>query len=135
MYERYKNQVEFMAVYLREAHPVDGWSSGKDKVTGKILQPKTLAARTEVAVKCCSTLKITMPMVVDDIDDRVGHAYSSMPDRLYIIDSAGRIAYQGGRGPFCYLPSEMEQVLIMLLMDESRTQGNVTPPPTGTRQR
>lgn len=110
--------MEFIAVYLREAHPVDGWSSGKDKVAGKIFQPKTLDERNAVAVKCCATLKITIPMVVDAIDDRVGHAYSGMPDRLYIIDSAGKIAYQGGRGPFCYLPSEMEQSLIMLLMDE-----------------
>lgn len=119
MYERYKDQVQFIAVYLREAHPADGWSSGKDKIAGGILQPKTLAERTQVAVKCCSTLKATMPMVVDDLDDRVGHAYSGMPDRLYIIDSSGKIAYQGGRGPFCYLPSEMEQSLIMLLMEEN----------------
>lgn len=105
-------------MYLREAHPTDGWSSGKDKVAGKILQPKTLSERNEVAVKCCEKLKVTMPMVVDEIDDRVGHAYSGMPDRLYIIDSSGRVAYQGGRGPFCYLPSEMEQSLIMLLMEK-----------------
>jgi hypothetical protein len=110
--------VQFTAVYIREAHPADGWSMGKDKVTGKILQPRTFLERNEVAARCCAALKVTMPMVVDDIDDRVGHAYSGMPDRLYIIDKAGRVAYQGGRGPFCYLPSEMEQSLVMMLMEE-----------------
>ncbi len=111
--------MQFVTVYLREAHPADGWGGGKDKVTGKILQPRTLLDRTNVASKCCEMLKVTMPLVVDGIDDLVGHAYSGMPDRLYIIDSAGKVAYQGGRGPFGYLPTEMEQSLIMLLLEES----------------
>src|SRR5262245_50693874 len=59
-----------------------------------------------------------MPMVVDTLDDRVGHAYSGMPDRLYVIDKGGRVAYQGGRGPFGFKAGEMEQALIMLLLDE-----------------
>ena len=112
--------MQFVAVYLREAHPADGWSSGKDKLVAKILQPKTTEERTAVASQCCAALKMSMPLVVDGIDDRVGNAYSGMPDRLYLVDSAGRVAYQGGRGPFCYLPSEMEQSLLMLLMDERR---------------
>jgi hypothetical protein len=62
---------------------------------------------------------MTMPMVVDEIDDRVGIAYSGMPDRLYLVDSAGRVAYKGGRGPFGYKPEELEQSLILLLMDEA----------------
>ena len=76
-----------------------------------------------------------MPMVVDDIDDRVGHAYSGMPDRLYIIDSSGKIAYQGGRGPFCYLPSEMEQSLVMLLMDEGQRKQAGRAPGVGVPNR
>ena len=93
---------------------------GKDKVVGKILQPRTEDERAAVAMRCCESLKVTMPLVVDTMDDRVGHAYSGMPDRLYIIDSAGKVAYQGGRGPFGYFPAEMEQCLLMLFMDESR---------------
>ena len=58
-------------------------------------------------------------MVVDEIDDRVGIAYSGMPDRLYVVDSRGRVAYKGGRGPFGYKPSELEQALVMLLLDEA----------------
>jgi alkylhydroperoxidase family enzyme len=63
-------------------------------------------------------LKISMPMVVDEMDDRVGQAYSGMPDRLYLIDRKGRIAYKGGRGPFGFKPGELEQCLLMLLLDE-----------------
>ena len=34
-------------------------------------------------------LKPSFPVLVDEIDDRVGHAYSGMPARLYVIDAAG----------------------------------------------
>ena len=66
-------------------------------------------------------------MVVDTMDDRVGHAYSGMPDRLYVIDRAGKVAYKGGRGPFGFKPGEMEQSLVMTLLDET------APPRTQTR--
>ena len=59
-----------------------------------------------------------MPLVVDEMDDRVGHAYSGMPDRLYLIDREGRIAYKSGRGPFGFKPDELEQSILMLLLEE-----------------
>src|SRR4051812_33681646 len=90
-----------------------------DKAGIAIEQPRDLLGRTAVAQQCCGTLEINMPLVVDEIDDRVGHAYSGMPDRLYIIDRAGRVAYKGGRGPFGFKPGEMEQALILLLLDQA----------------
>ena len=59
-----------------------------------------------------------MPLLVDEMNDRVGHAYSGMPDRIFIIDENGQVAYKGGRGPFGFKPREMEQSLIMLLLDQ-----------------
>lgn len=118
MYQRYKDRIDFRAVYVREAHPADGWSSGKDPLTRDILQPKTAVERVNVATKCCATLHVTMPMVVDDLNDSVGHAYSGMPDRLYLIGRDGRVAYKGGRGPFGFKPGELEQALVMLLLEQ-----------------
>jgi alkylhydroperoxidase family enzyme len=89
-----------------------------DRIGISIAQPLTTRERTSVAQQCCSTLEITMPVLVDDVNDRVGHAYSGMPDRLYVIDRDGRIAYKGGRGPFGFKSREMEQSLIMLLLDQ-----------------
>ena len=66
---------------------------------------------------------MTIPLLVDGMDNAVGRAYSGFPDRLYIIDSDGLVAYKGGRGPFGLLPQEMEQVLMMLLLDESPASG------------
>jgi hypothetical protein len=65
---------------------------------------------------------MTMPLLVDEMNDRVGHAYSGMPDRIFIIDENGRVVYKGGRGPFGFKPREMEQSLVMLLLDQNRDQ-------------
>jgi hypothetical protein len=62
---------------------------------------------------------MTMPVVVDTMDDRVGHAYSGMPDRLYVIDRHGKVSYQGGRGPMGFIPAEMEQSLALLLLHDT----------------
>ena len=56
------------------------------------------------------------PLLVDELDDRVGHAYSGMPSRLYVIDTEGKVSYKSGRGPFGFKPGEMEQALVLLLM-------------------
>ena len=80
-------------------------------------QPREQGEREGVARTCCRSLDVTMPMVVDEMDDRVGHLYSGMPDRLYVLDPEGRVAYKSGRGPFGFKPGEMEQALAMLLLD------------------
>jgi len=91
-----------------------------DRVGIAIPRPHNLFERTAVAQQCCSTLEMTMPLLVDDINDRIGHLYSGMPDRLYVIDRDGRVAYKGGRGPFGFKSREMEQSLIMLLLDQAK---------------
>lgn len=97
-------------------------------------QPTSFAGRLAVAEECSSRLKITMPLVVDELDDRVGHAYSGMPDRLYVVDTDGRVAYKGGRGPFGFKPGEMEQSLLMLLLDRGLCDQPVAAPRPGTEQ-
>jgi hypothetical protein len=118
MYQRYKNDANFLMVYVREAHPSDGWkmeSNTKQGVVAK--QPTTLAERTAVAGQFCERLQATMPFVVDEIDDPVGHAYSGMPGRFYVIDRQGKVAYKSGRGPFGFRFGEMEQALVMGLLE------------------
>lgn len=92
--------------------------ASNDRVGVKIEQPKTQEARHLVASQCCQALGMSMPLLVDTMDDRVNRAYSGFPDRLYLIDREGRVVYQGGRGPFAYRPRELEQNLLLLLLDE-----------------
>ena len=52
-----------------------------------------------------------MLTVIDGIDNTVADVYGGWPDRLYLVGADGRIAYQGGPGPFGFKPEELEQVL------------------------
>jgi hypothetical protein len=120
---RHGDDVEFLGIYVREAHPIDGWrmaSNDKDQVA--FPQPTTFAERAAIASECCERLQITMPLLVDDLDDRVGHLYSGMPDRLYLIDREGKVAYKGGRGPFGFKPGELEQAIILNLLETNVSQ-------------
>ena len=84
----------------------------------KIAQPRTLDERAAVAERCSSTLKMSMPLVVDTLDDTAGHAYSGMPSRLYLIDRQGKVVFQSGRGPFGFRPAELEQAMHLLAVEE-----------------
>ncbi len=119
LYRRYKDRATFVMVYVREAHPTDGWRmESNDRVEVSIAQPRSDAERIKVAQTCSKRLDLGMPMLVDTIDDTVGARYSGMPSRLYLIDHRGRVAYKSGRGPFGFKPAELEHSLILLLQDE-----------------
>ncbi len=118
VYRRFKDDAIFLGIYVREAHPTDGWKmESNTKVGVAVTQPKTYAERIAVAEQCHQLLKPTIPLLVDDIEDSTGNAYSGMPARLYVIDTKGNVAYKGGRGPFGFKAGEMEQALIMTLME------------------
>lgn len=119
IYGRFKDDAVFLGVYVREAHPTDGWKMESNaKVGVSVAQPKTYAERKEVATQCHSLLKYSIPLLVDEIDDPTGNAYSGMPARMYVIDRNGHVAYKSGRGPFGFKTGEMEQALVMTLLDE-----------------
>ena len=68
-------------------------------------------------VPCRQHLQLDVPFLVDTIADTVGAMYSGMPNRLYLIDTDGRVAFKSGRGPFGFKPSELEQALIWYLAE------------------
>jgi hypothetical protein len=121
MKERYGDKVEFLGVYVREAHPIDGWRmSSNDKAGISVNQPRDIDDKAALAGKCSTALQTTIPLLVDTLDDRVGHAYSGMPDRLYLLDTDGRVVYKSGRGPFGFKPAELEQSIILNLLDQRK---------------
>lgn len=116
--ERYRDKAEFLMVYVREAHPTDGWAMSANSSVGvAVAQPKTIDERRKVCTQFTTKLKPTIPVVVDGLDDKVGNAYSGMPARLYVIDPNGKVAYKSGRGPFGFRAGEMEQALAMCFVE------------------
>jgi hypothetical protein len=129
VHARFADEATFVAVYVREAHPTDGWVMESNARAGvAVTQPQTYAERKAVATKCAELLRPAMPLLVDEINDPVGHAYSGMPARLYVIDRDGNVAYKGGRGPFGFKAGEMEQALVMTLLDQ-KGGPKITPDP------
>lgn len=115
---RFHGDADFLAVYVREAHPTDGWKMKSNEMVGvAVAQPKSYDERVAVASQCRKLLKTSMPLLVDDISDTTGHTYSGMPARLYVIDREGKVAYKSGRGPFGFKTGEMEQALVMSLLE------------------
>jgi hypothetical protein len=107
MYEDYKERADFLTVYVREAHPTDEWqmkSNVKDDVC--YAQPKTLEQRVTIANDFTKRFKFPLPFGIDDMSNAANDAYAAWPERIYIIDEGGHIAYRGGIGPFNYKPEE-----------------------------
>ena len=78
-------------------------------------QPKTITERVDVADQCQDDLGLTLPFLIDGIDNRVGNDYSGHPDRLFIVDTSMKVAYSGERGPWGFDPDGMERALAKLV--------------------
>lgn len=112
MYRKYQDRVAFLFVYIREAHPSDEWQMPSNVSENVVFaQPVALSQRRVAAQDCCQRMDISMPTVVDEMDDRVDNAYAGWPERLFIIDADGRVAYAGAQGPWGFKPDEVERWL------------------------
>ena len=109
---RYGREVAFFVVYIKEAHPEDGWVLERNRGAGvRITDPTTDDERVEVAQTCALRLRLRLPVLVDGLDNAVASAYGGWPDRLYLIGRDGRVAFQGGVGPFGFKPPELEEAI------------------------
>lgn len=111
-----------MSVYIREAHPVDGWWLGKGplrtimkiiglKAATDVYDPKTIEERRAVAGTCQQVLQYGIRTLVDEMDDAVNQAYAAWPTRLYLLDKDGFVVYHGGLGPFDFHPYKLEAAI------------------------
>jgi hypothetical protein len=115
LYEQYGSRVAFLAVYIVEAHPSDVWqmqSNVKDNVV--FSSPKSEGERALVAGACVRKLGIKFPAVLDGFDNTTEKAYTGWPDRIYLIDARGRVAYKSRPGPFGFKPDELSGALARL---------------------
>lgn len=112
MYKTYKDHAEFFIVYIREAHPTDGWKVPQNERAGiAVKDPKTDQERAEVASTCVKTLKLSLPCLIDDAKNTAEKAYAGWPDRIYVVGKDGKIAYKGEPGPRGFRPEEAEKAL------------------------
>ena len=112
LYAEYGDRVQFLVIYIREAHPTDGWYMGNHDFR----DPQTIEERRALAGTCETRLKYGILTIVDEMDDGVMKAYAAWPDRLYLIGEDGKVVFKGARGPFGFKPEELEKEIIFMLL-------------------
>ncbi|MBM3839511.1 MAG: hypothetical protein FJ398_16380 [Verrucomicrobia bacterium] len=113
---RVADRAAFLFVYIQEAHPADGWQMDSNETEGVIFnQPRDWGERQTVAKACSAKLKLSIPCVVDTLDNAVDNLYAAWPERMFVIDGRGKIAYVGMQGPWGFKPKQAERALRRLL--------------------
>ena len=101
--EELKDLVEFCCVYIKEAHPLDGWILPENTLEGiEVNSPKTEDERGTIASQCMLRYNFPFRMVLDNMTDEAENNYCAAPDRLYVIDANGNVAWKSGLGPFYF---------------------------------
>ena len=124
LHQQYRDEVEFIVVYVKEAHPTDKWWLGRSRTERLLHQwsgnparldvadPVTLEQRRKVAASCQANLfDGVVPLYVDAMDDAVSARYAGKPTRIYLIGKDGRVLYNPGIGPFGFSPDELEKAI------------------------
>lgn len=99
-------------MYITEAHPSDVWqmeSNLHDKVV--FASPRNEDERATVAGTCVRKLGIEIPAVLDEFGNSTESAYTAWPDRLYLIDRNGKVAYKSKPGPFGFKADELKAAI------------------------
>ena len=112
LYSQYKDRVAFFVVYVQEAHPTDGWQV-ESNIEENILfrQHLNYEEREEAAQSCTIGLHISLPTLVEEMDNAIDEAYGAAPERLYLIGKDGWVVYHGGAGPHFFDLDELDEAL------------------------
>ena len=100
-------RADFATVYIAEAHAVDEWALPDARGAGAaipagIVQPRSLAARCELARCFARRFPDVGRLLVDTMADEANARYAAWPERLYVVVD-GVVVYKGGPGPFGYV--------------------------------
>ena len=112
MYADYKDAAQFFIIYIKEAHPSDAWVMRVNPRIKYIKDPTNFFERFQVANTCVADLEISIPCLVDDMENSTANAYKGFPDRLFLIGKDGNVAFTGGPGPMGFKPDEIETALV-----------------------
>jgi peroxiredoxin len=84
LYEDYSDQdMEFLFVYVREAHPGDDLPAHR-----------SMDDKAEAAELLRDEEDVEMTILLDNLDGKVHRQYGGMPNSSYLIDKSGRVAFR-----------------------------------------
>lgn len=104
MKAKYENLIEFINIYIDEAHPTDGWYiGGKENIPiHKSLEDRVCASE-HVANKIDD-------VYIDSMENNLKQFFGVQYERLYIINN-NCIVYRGGQGPMHYSLEEVDDYI------------------------
>mmetsp|Transcript_26724 Transcript_26724/g.32440 ORF Transcript_26724/g.32440 Transcript_26724/m.32440 type:complete len:272 (+) Transcript_26724:371-1186(+) len=96
-----------VSVYIREAHPDDGWSPGDGPFLHVAQQTRQIEDRLKVAREFLEVhskgLLTDIPFFVDDpTTNALDIAYEAPPARLVVVDKSLKVVFATGQGPNQY---------------------------------
>lgn len=118
LYKRFKDIADFRMVYINEAHPCDGGEPSDKTLEKELFTHRSWEDRRDAANKFIKDYKLTIPCLIDNLDNRADLMYHAWPDKIYLIRSDNTIAVSGADGPVGFGPA-MEDVGDWLLEFES----------------
>jgi len=112
LYSQYHDRVEFFVVYVQEAHPIDGWQVDSN-ISDDVLyrQHQSFDEREEAAQSCIIGLHISIPTLVEEMDNAIDEAYGAATERLYLMVKDGKVVYHGGAGPHFFDIEELDEAI------------------------
>jgi len=108
LYNKYKDCVNFLTIYIKEAHTRDEWPLGNDFCWKN---PKNMEERMAMAHKFREGMEYQLPLAVDAYDDPFNDYFSSWPERYFIIHQ-GKLAYKAMPVSDTYLWEELEEWIL-----------------------
>ena len=78
-------------------------------------QHQSLAERETAAQTCSLRLDLSIPTLLDEMSNEVDYTYAALPERLYLIDPEGRVAFRSDAGPMGFLPDLLDAAIQALL--------------------
>jgi hypothetical protein len=124
MHTKYGNSVQFIMIYIIEAHPVGSvcpytgevWttSASTDKGGNPLTQPSTYQERVAQSKRMVQELGITIPLLIDEMDNPIWCTYGPAPNIAYLIGKNGKIIAKQG----WYEPQLMQKAIEKYLSNQ-----------------
>jgi hypothetical protein len=91
-------------VYINEAHAADGRSPVKYAKEKGITEHDDYGERCVTAQMLMDDETLTIPCLIDGMDNKVNQSYSAWPDRIFLVRTDGKLAVAADRGPWGFKP-------------------------------
>ncbi len=101
LHRTFGDRFAFALVYIREAHPSNGFHTNSPFA---IRDTNLFPDRAAAALRFARERGIGFPVFVDSMDDRHAVRWAAWPTRLFVVDRRGTVVYAGQQGPWFVKP-------------------------------